>query len=760
MKKNKLYAIILLLLTVIILICISACKEVSLQSLTINGDTFKRVYDLNEEINYSNIEVVALYTDGSKTTFKLNDESGATYTKVDTSTIGEKQLKIKYYNKEISVSVLVKASKALSFSLPQAYLNYLENSKQKEENLIGENEFFVKGEPYLVGNVNKFKFAPLLITDTGEIQNPKTTFKLYEKLGDSFSITEPANYVTASDNLYKFNDLALNKNFKLEISLDSSVYDVSLITLTGAEPTVSIEFKVVNAYNVYDTLGLSVMDNLNVKNWAKLKETTLFCDEKKLSEYSDVTLIVLQNDVAIDANLLPSNYFWQEYMTGYNTALTSAKNADSITNNSIGFASRLKGSLRNGINGDTYNHCGNFGEGERLNIYDENNDGVMENYNETWGCENVQKGIFNTNKCSVSGNYMTISVKDSAERSFVQVLGQNYDINNTNSVANPYSSWSIFKFYKDHFIKGNASGMLPVGEPVNIYVENLKMIGNMPKENKNGTLAGLIAINTFVDTLNVNNVITTQFYTHILADGNEDRAICTLNFNNSRMSDAFSNMIYLWRSKVNINNSILKNAGGPLFILCDSNRLSTEPATENNIPIINVDKKSILSSYASGTEAWYVMNNASLLFTNLKNNLNNAIKTLSNKSFVHLVNGAEQINMIAVVIPNAEDLSSSLNPPVNIYGKVIKDSEVYDLNDSITKVVKQIGSVCFNSNNQYAFMSSETTASPISALSSVNPALSTAPSNFLLSSNWLSITMSVSPKNNTPYFSVIVGDFK
>ncbi len=758
--KNRLITIFILLAISIISCSIFGCTQVKLESLKIKDGTFKTTYDLNEVIDYSKIEVTALYSNNSTTTFKLDGKGDAIYTPIDTSSYGQKQFKITYEGVTITVDVTVKASKALSFSLPQSYLNYLENSKNKDASQISENEFAVKQEPFLVGNVNKFKFSPLLITDTGEILNPKTTFTLYEKDGGNFSLIDHSNYLTANDNFYKFNDFALNKTFKLVISLDVSVYDVSLLTLTGAEPTVSVEFTVVNAYNVYDTLGLSVIDNLNVKNWAKLKQTTLVYDDKKLCEYTDVSLVVLQNDVAIDADLLPSNYFWQDYMSGYNTALTSAKNADSVTNNQIGFASKLKGSLRNGINGDTYNHTGNKGQSERLNIYDEDGDGVEENYNETWQCENVQKGIFNTNKCSINGNYMTITVKDSDARHFIQVLGQNYDINDSNSVANPYSAWSIFKFYKDHYRVGNASGYTPTGEDVNICVENLKMIGNMPKENKNGTPAGLIAINTFVDTLTVNNVITTQFYTHIIADGNEDRAICTLNFTNSRMSDAFSNMIYLWRSKVNIKNSILKNAGGPLFILCDSNRPASTPAHDSSVPIINIDNSSVLSSYASGTEAWYVMNNASLLFTNLKNNLNNAIKTLTNKGFVHTVNGAEQINMLAVIIPNAEDLASSLNPPVNIYGKVIREQEVFDLNDSITKVVKQIGSVCFNSNNQYAFMYNDTTAMPINALAGVNASLATAPCDFKKSSDLLSITMSVNPQSNTPYFSVLVGDFK
>ena len=45
-----------------------------------------------------------------------------------------------------------------------------------------------------------------------------------------------------------------------------------------------IEFKVEKAYNVYDVYGLSVMDNLNVKNWAEIKDRTLKYDDKKLSE--------------------------------------------------------------------------------------------------------------------------------------------------------------------------------------------------------------------------------------------------------------------------------------------------------------------------------------------------------------------------------------------------------------------------------------------------------------------------------------------
>ena len=741
----------------------------------------KNKYLLDDEINAEEIKIKVSMADESVEYVYLSD-NGVVYD-VDMTTAGEKTLTVTYKGKTITTKVNVVLSPS-TFALPQSYIYYQDQSDELDT--PKEKDFAIKGNSYVVGSINKFKFVPQVNyfdwnkLQTVTIDNPITTVKLFVKKDNVFAVVDNIeNYISEiKDNMYKFNSNAEGKEFRLEVSLDESKYDISWWTDNNAYPTIKATFKVVKAYNAYDTLGLSVVDNLNVKHWAEIKNQTLVYDDKKLSEYTDVKLVVLHNNIAIDADLLPENYFWSEDKFGYKTALASAKAADASTGNTINFAGRLNGSLRNGMNGDTYSHCGAEHGGDtgswryttwQQNTLDDNGQ-PRKDYAEEWGCENVQKGIFNTNQCSISGNYMTISVKDSATRHFTQVLGQNYG-DGGKAITNPYSAWSIFKFYKNYYTNE--------GPAINITIDNLFMLGNMPKVNESNLEAGLMAINSFIDTLTLNNVVSSQFYTHIVADGSVERGLCTINFENSRMFDAYSNMFYLWRSKVNIVNTIMENAGGPLFLLVDGTRLANEKPAEgddSNIPVLKIDDKSKLESYAAGTEAWYSMNNATLLVNMLKSNLNNAIKTITQKSYVNVVNGVEQINLIAVMIPVPGEIMKTpddANNPVEIYGKVIRNAgldneEVFDINDTVLKMIKGIGSAGFVSGGQYAFMADSSNAALGAGLGMIPspyggmlfPGAEATPSNFAISSDWISVTMSADASKKMPYFSAIIGDFK
>lgn len=717
------------------------------------------VAEYKTALDYANILINVIYNDANlNETIAINDERVTVLQDIDINEIGKQTLIVEFEGKQASVEVEVVNSNAVlltRITLPQSYKDFQLASAVKDESLIAENEFAIKGKPYIVGNVNRFKFVPVmkgLDMDTYEpfdVENPITTYILQLKgeNGEYATVNSELYIESVIDNMYKFNTDAEGKEFKLIVSPDTDVYDVSSLATT----TATIEFKVEKAYNVYDVYGLSVMDNLNVKNWAKIKDRTLVYDDKKLSEYTDVTLIVLHNDILVDADKLPSNYFWSEKTPGYDMALSNLKAADNLSAGKVNLASKLVGSLRDGSgNDDMYNHGGNYYNSANLNTYDEDGDGVKEDYVESWDCVNMQKGLFNTNQCSISGNYMTITTKDSATRRLSTVISFDYKTDNTLKMTNPISHWSMFKFYK--------TGT----EKLSINVENVFMQGNMPKVNEGGLPAGLMGINTLIDELTVDNIITSQFYTHIICDETEG-AQSKLNFKNSRMSDAYSNMIYLWRSDVVVENCIMKNAGGPLFILCDGERLVAE---ENSYPAaqLKVDEKSVLESYAAGTEAWYTIFDATLLF-NMFKGMDTAMRAISGKTYVHNVNGAEQINLVAVIIPSPDTILSarSNDDKLAVKGRFIKGEEVIDICDPIVEVVKGIGSVAFASNGQYAFMPDMNTVAPFYMLSQMGvPNAELVPGDFAgSSSNWLGVTMSAASLkvSNAPYFNVIISDF-
>ena len=744
----------------------SPVKEIKIKDGTVNTE-----YTLNETIDYSKIVLVVTKEDGTSAEVKLTDK-GVEYNVIDTAVAGEKTLTVKYEGKEYSVSIeiieLIVQLELDKFSEPQAYLNYLEHSKVKDADQIAEDEFAKKGNPYVIGSLNKFEFVPEVEDiEANVISNPQTTYKLFVK--DSAEDTtydeveSPDTYVLVEqDNMYKFTSSAVGKFLKLEIYPDTEVYDVS--TLPTTDQKVEIEFVVKEAYNVYDTLGLSVLDNLNINNWAKLKDQQLKWDDKKLSAFTDVELIVIHNDIAINPDQLPSNYFWSEDLVDYQAALTRAQAIDNnYGQGGLGYADRLKGSLRDGVaNGESnsYTHGGLVGDVDystyagdtQANTYKDGTKII-----EAWQNENMQKGLFNTNQCSISGNYMQITLKESETRHLTTVVSS--DNGDGNNGTAPVSHWALFKFFKN-FSEGE----------LNLTVENISLVGNMGKGNNMSVEAGLNGINTVCDQLNIENVKTTKFYIHITVDKSDD-AECVLNFSDSRMTNAYSSMFYLWRSKVNVVNSIMENAGGPLFLMLDADRdINDQPENgDDGGPVLKVDDKSRLASYATGEESWYQMYNATMLLTQGLAPINTGLAAIG-KTFIHnkeisATETAPMINVIAALIPNA---GSIVTPPsdvtINICGKFVrefsdpeKDAEVFALNSPASQAIKSFGSVGLISGAGYAYLDAQGGLGFMTANELQDPYMTFATS----SSDMLAVLMSASLLGipGAPYFSIIVGDY-
>ena len=774
MKKRLTISLTVMAIIMFALSLVAGCSLINQESpvkeIKIKDGTVNTEYTLNETIDYSKIVLVVTKEDGTSAEVKLTDK-GVEYNVIDTAVAGEKTLTVKYEGKEYSVSIeiieLVVQLELDKFSEPQAYLNYLNNSKVKDADQIAEDEFAKKGNPYVIGSLNKFEFVPEVEDiEANVISNPQTTYKLFVK--DSAEDTtydeveSPDIYVLVEqDNMYKFTSSAVGKFLKLEIYPDAEVYDVS--TLPSTDQKVEIEFIVKEAYNVYDTLGLSVLDNLNVNNWAKLKDQQLKWDDKKLSAFTDVKLIVIHNDIAINPDQLPSNYFWSEDLVDYQAALTRAQAIDNnYGQGGLGYADRLKGSLRDGVaNGESnsYTHGGLVGDVDystyagdtQANTYKDGTKII-----EAWQNENMQKGLFNTNQCSISGNYMQITLKESETRHLTTVVSS--DNGDGNNGTAPVSHWALFKFFKN-FSEGE----------LNLTVENISLVGNMGKGNNMSVEAGLNGINTVCDQLNIENVKTTKFYIHITVD-KSDAAECVLNFSDSRMTNAYSSMFYLWRSKVNVVNSIMENAGGPLFLMLDADRdINDQPENgDDGGPVLKVDDKSRLASYATGEESWYKMYKATALLTGLKTMNEGLALPFPNgmgKTFIHnkeisATETAPMINVIAALIPNA---GSIVTPPsdvtINICGKFVREfsdpekaDEVFALNCGAAQIAKQ-GTVAFMSGNA-AYLQGVGFKTLDGA---DDPDMTFATS----SSDMLAVLMSASLLgiSGAPYFSIIVGDY-
>ncbi|MCM1289743.1 MAG: bacterial Ig-like domain-containing protein [Corallococcus sp.] len=761
---KKILTAVMLVLVFALSLSLAACSN-PVAKIEVKNGTIDSVYHVGDVIDYSKGVLTVTYEDGATDEVKFTD-SGVKYNQISTAQEGSATLTVTYGGKTAEFAIEIVAgdtpinATVRSFRYPESYGTYLSRSA---DNTGNEDAFTQSGAVYKVGSVNKFQFSPLVEgSENGELKdlgsNVATTMKLSTKsdLDAAYTALTPdqtATYVTKSGNYYKFNEVANGEYFKMEVSLDTDIYKVAD---TLEETTLTIEFMVVDAYNVYDMFGLSVYDNLNVKHWANQKDRTLRWDDKKLSEYTDVTQIVLHGDIEINPDNLPKDYFWEEgtvvnlengsnkYQRGY----SQAKEFFDACNFPEG--SELLGSLIDGV-----------GDGGTFRLWN----GGQEDYS----INTIQKALYMTNQCSVSGNYMSLKTVE-AENSGRQLVS--YVTNEKNAGNNPKSHWAILGS-----VKTSTNVVL------NLTMENVDITGNMGKsESSDGVAAGLLGLITGTDRLDITNVNMRTCYTHIIVISNSgyvstesEYGSSAINLTDSKLTDAYSNMIYLFRTKVNVSNSVLKGAGGPLMIVVDGERKidrydPTDDYSKRKCSV-TVDDKSVLEAYAAGTESWYSIFNAQLLFNKIKD-MDQLLQGYVRLTMQHnnAEGGAEKLlNLIAVICPEPGDIMSAAKDDANrlwIKGDFIRDNgssqETYSMEDpvywgetagaaGVNGGLKAYNTVLFKSGSAYAYMNTTTSlADPTGASFAAwaNP------------SDLMCIYMNAGSGNagsKYPYFGVILG---
>lgn len=728
-------------------------------------------YYVDGSVDYDSLRIKITYADGSTKEGTLKSLKLSVSEKADLSKVGDTAYTVTFGSLKYVVNVSVKEvpKLATAFGMPSFYANYLNASKERAETEVEERGDFRKtGEIYEVGNVNKFIFRPYVTaldeTDTAvNISNPKTTVKVYEKLtadGEYVLVpdTDLEGIVAIDDNTYKFTDEAAGRYYKLQITLDEEAYDLSLVKEENR--TITAEFKVVGGgYNVYDQLGLSVMNDLNSGRWidvwnctidenykltAKADSLKLEADDKPLCEYvENIDWVILHASFAIDADKLPANFFWTEDSEDFKTAQSVVSGVD-------GAKDLLVGSLKDGIGNDKWYHVMNYNDS--TNVAPQ-----LGHYT------NMQKGLFSTYRVSVSGNYNSITIPETASkegRNLFSVL--EHELSNTNR-NNPMPHWNLFQMVQSH----------NEGMKYAFTIKNIATSGNLgQKDTSKFVPAGLNMMNCYGENVSIENVIGQKFYTNVTCDS---YGANSFNAVNTKLYDAYSNMFYMWRTNVTVNNCELKGSGGPLFILCDGNNTTT---TLTGGPTITVDTKSVLEAYATGSESWYSLNNATALIGMLRGTLETEVLNKLGKSVLFTKDGSQYVNVLAAMICEPGDLLAG-----DSKDKIIVRG-TYKTVDETGKVIEE-----FTVQNPYVQMLSAAvggdatkfapvfqTASYMTYANLLESKLYTfngmTPQDFgqLDGYNWmtdnsdkLAVYMSAGPiasSPNAPYFGVVVGSQK
>ncbi len=655
----------------------------------------KTEYYVDDEIDYDSITVEVSYKDGTSIT-KTVKELNATVSKADLSKEGSTSYTVTLEGKSDTVEINVTYKPfVMSVREPDFYRTYRIKSQERTgAETVGD--FRKTGEVYEVGNANKFIYRPSILAEDADgknvtISNVATTVKVYEKESKSAEYklvpdTDLAGIVAISDNTYKFTEEAAGKYYKLVITPDETVYDID----EDMTAELTVEFVVVGGgYNVYDQLGLSVMNDLSSRHWAKdiwkcdidanynltarSDSLKLEADDKYLCEYvGKIDWVILHASIELDADQMPDYYFWTEDTEGYKSAY--AELAAFPEQQKL-----LKGSLRDGV--------GNGIHFTVTNVVSDSN---------RWASQlgyglNMQKAFFSTYSVSVSGNYNGITVPKTDSKGGRRLYAY---LDYEKATANPTTHWQVFQMYQSY-----AEGK----ESKAFTIKNIAMTGNGGQDTTaNFAPASLTMYNCFGSDVTISNVNANAFYVNITCDAYKTDTVKTgIKADNTKLYDAYSNMFFLWRANVTVTNCEFVGAGGPLFILSDGENTKTD--NDDGGAFLKVDTKSKLESYSTGGESWYKLYNAQSLIGYIKGDMehkvfNNVGKTVrfsknTNGTYTPFTNnttGDEYVNVIAAIICDPGDLMKGLNnEKLIVRGK-------YQTVDEDGTVVEE-----FNTRNQY-----------------------------------------------------------
>lgn len=591
--KNKIKRIAEIFTMLVMLLCVIAgCGDRKIASLKIKEGTLQYMYLQNAEYSFDNLKVIVTYNDDT------NEEVGKdklTISEFSTETIGEHKVTITYETKSIDVTLKVTNNEDEYYTLngielPKSIVSRKNNTSVQENK---ETEFYVRDNIYVVGDDNPFIFFPnLTALDDDDnlmtINKYRSLSKVYLMNNDNYELISEENvgtYVLIDElnSSYDFTEDAVGKQFKLEVR---PFYLSEEQLLEVNDWTLSLEFKVVDGYNVTNAKELGLMNNYDDSDTIDSNEEwATFLTNSNITKPSNLKGLVLHNDLEVTTNDLPSAFVVNNHLRDYL---------------------------------DLYTHKVELG------------------------------GEF-----KVYGNYFTI---DFSKLPLVD----------TEIARDGVSHSSVFKTYME---EGQAA---TYSKNSVVSFENLSIIGNANRKNNEDGFGGLIMNKAHGHKVTFDNVIIKTFYINTYMEYYGG----SLTLNHVKSYDAYQGLIFSFGGNdLTITNSELKRAGGPAMILQHVDASKTSECItcgQNSIPNVVIDENSIIESYVTGSEAWFVK----LQLTDIAANIKKLNATFgSNGSFIKNDNGVEKMNIVAINMTNGMTLGGQ-----GAQGKlVIGEKEVMNL---------------------------------------------------------------------------------
>ncbi len=797
MKKKSFIAVILAVVLVLSMSMLAACTtNVQVTEIKVVDGSLKTEYTVGDAVDLSNAKLKVTYSD--KSTKEIALTADMLDKSIDTTKAGSTTYTITY--KEVKTTVTINVAEGepekeytiQTFQLPEFITSYLEVSQKPD---TSDANFKVTGQTYEVGNANAFLLQPTancldsnfdeVVLDSGL----KTLYKV--EVSDSADGTyteltgdDLAAFVTVEDGYkYNFTEAAADKFVKLTVSLDSEEYiiDESVI----ASRTVS--FKVVaNGYNVYNQDGLSVMNDITRPEfWADIWGCTvdengalqagktpliLEADSKPLYQYvGNVDWAILHGSITIDPDKLPEMYFWDNTRAGYC--------ADNYGTAMAALQAKAPAEVQQiPLNGTLIDGNGNGG------LYS-----IVKNTAD----DNFNKGLYNTAKVSLSGNYNAITL--SKERSEGGKLLKVLVCKNTATNEEYYqmTQWFLFKMFEPKPDTGYYND--PVTE---FELKNVALQGNGGRTEAVGP-QGISMMNCFAKKTTVSNVVANGFYTNLGMDNyNTGSGVSQLMaLEDSKLYDTYNAMAITWRGNITITNSMLKDAGGPLFVVMDGNSRTVDPnGNDMAVPTVTVDENTTMESMAMGNESWYTQLGTvvPMMFSQLRV-LDQGLSQISGKTFFTEKSGAQNTYASVLTIMIPESGTALGDKDFNNYkftGIMTSPTDTSSMLDVKFRTVTDMlatmnqGTVVIKSGNCYAYVWKDTNGNQVllsydmmmkqlqAAATGGNPLVDVTSADYLqglqaMAMDWranstdtITIWLQAQTGNSTsPYLGIVIGNY-
>ena len=527
-------------------------------------------------------------------------------------------------------------------------------------NTLQEN-FLDKGYKYAVGTANPFRFEIQLIYRDKETDELFTKYLAYTGVSkvydeDGNEVGEDIVVIDDVNHTFHFTSAALGNTYRITTRPKKIA--------AGAEILFTRELwvEIVDGFNVHDELELNVLTNATNKEIGEsgydqfttlyefMKNNVDFAREMTMEEYTafvnSFNGIVLHDFLALEPSDFPEKYFF-------------------ITKDGTNYL---------------WDHFALF-------------------YHE----------FFDTDTFNFYGNYFEI------ETSGIPCVAPagTYDRNNVqtnNTAGDPTSNSEVFRFRTADAILDAAAVENP-SDPesnptfdhtdykANFYAlamsDNDKSVAEQEAEERLRSTLGIYAFKIAKAEYNFYAVNIQRYYMSVM---NEYDCL-TVNYDYCTFHDSWNNHISIWAEntidegdddqnanihkghtpiKVNITNSFMAKCGGPVIISTGS--APTLSRNQLSGPVITVDENSVLYSYVTGEESWFINYSATAVVGDISN-ISRYFFAPNGAQFTTNItsSGKDFINMIFL------NLSSGglANPTEDVDGSItIGGKTLLDMNDT------------------------------------------------------------------------------